>query len=220
MTKNPTPKKLTLKIGGQRITADRFLKAVSSFVALINDVSDTVTQERTAFRWIVTVDSGSAIVHFRPEPYRAQVEFVPLSVKAINDGLAMLEKRAERPRFWSDNALRKAKDLSDVLDVSEGALDHVSVQADHRQHEITRKVSAHVHFVIQDPVTHNSVRCNIGEDDVDKYLAAFRKRVAVYGEIRYRKDGEPVSIAVHEFRVLRESQELPRADDVKGILAA
>lgn len=247
MTKNSTPKKLTLKIGGQHITADRFLKAVSSFVALINDVSETVTQERSAFRWIVTVESGSAMVHFRPEPHRAQVEFVPLSVKAINDGLAMLEKRAERPRFWSDNALRKAKDLSDVLDVSEGALDHVSVQTDHRQHEITRKLSSHVdaligaeykslgtiegrlrtvteaggvHFVIQDPVTHNSVRCNIGEDDVDKYLVAFRKRVAVYGEIRYRKDGEPVSIAVQEFRVLRESQELPRADDVKGILAA
>lgn len=239
-------KKLTLKIGGQRITADRFLKALSSFVALINDVSDTVTQERGAFRWIVTVESGSAIVHFRPEPHRAQLEFVPLSVKAINDGLDMLDKRGERPRFWSDNALRKAKDLSEVLDVEDGALDRVSVETDHRKHRITRKISAHVdaligaeykslgtiegrlrtvteaggvHFVVQDPVTHNSVRCNIGEDDVDKYLAAFRKRVAVYGEIRYRKDGEPISIAVHDFRVLREAHELPKAKDVKGILA-
>lgn len=86
MTKYQTSKQLTLKIGGQRITADRFLKAVSSFVALINDVSETVTQERSAFRWIVTLESGSAIVHFRPEPYRAQVEFVPLSVRAIDNG--------------------------------------------------------------------------------------------------------------------------------------
>lgn len=247
MAKGHTSKKLTLKIDGQRITADRFLKAISSFIAVINDVSETVTQERSAFRWIVTVESGSAIVHFRPEPYRAQAEFVPLSMKAINDGFNMLEKRAERPRFWSDNALRKAKDLSEVLEVSERALDHVSVKLDSLQHNITRKISAHVdaligseykslgtiegrlrtvteaggvHFVVQDPVTHNSVRCNIGEDDVERYLAAFRKRVAVYGEIRYRKDGEPISIAVHDFRVLRESHELPKAKDVKGILAS
>ena len=76
-----------------------------------------------------------------------------------------------------------------------------------------------VNFVVQDPITHNSIRCDIEEEDVEKYLAAFRKRVSVYGEIRYRKDGQPVSIAVREFRVLRESHELPRAKDVKGILA-
>jgi hypothetical protein len=126
-------------------------------------------------------------------------------------------------------------------------LDYLSVKSDGLQHHITRKISAHVdaligsdykslgtiegrlrtvteaggvHFVVQDPVTHNSVRCNIGDDDVDRYLAAFRKRVAVYGEIRYRKDGEPVSIAVHDFRVLREGHELPKAKDVKGILAS
>ena len=47
---------LTLTIDGQQITAERFLKAVSFFVAIINDVSEQVTQERGAFRWIVSVE--------------------------------------------------------------------------------------------------------------------------------------------------------------------
>jgi len=237
---------LTLKIDGARITADRFLKAVSSFVALINDVSEKVTQERGAFRWIVSVEEGSAIVHFRPEPHHAEARQLPVSMRAIRDGFESLEKRPQRPRYWSDNALRKAKDLAEVLDVATGALDHVSVKANSHAQQITRKTSANVdaligseykslgsiegrlrtvteaggvHFVVQDAVTHNSIRCFFNEDNVEEYIKAFRKRVSVYGEIRYRKDGEPVSISVHDFRVLRESQELPTANDVKGILA-
>ena len=168
-------------------------------------------------------------------------------MKAIGDGLEALEKRAERPPFWSDNALRKAKDLAEVLDPASGALDHVSVSADHKARGITRKVGTHVdaligseykslgtlegrlrtvteaggmHFVIQDPITHTNVRCYFEEEDAEQYISAFRRRVSVYGEIRYRKDGEPVSIAVREFRVLREASELPSAKDVRGILAS
>lgn len=241
------PQQLTLRIDGQRITAERFLKAVSAFVGLIHEVSEAVTDERGAFRWIVSVESGSAIVHFRPEGHRIEASFAPRSIKAINDGLAMLEKRAERPRFWSDDALRRAKDLSEVLDSVSGSLDHVSVSSDHRALGITTKTAAHVnaligseykslgtiegrlraiteaggvHFVVQDPVTHNSVRCYFAEENADEYMQAWRKRVAVYGEIRYRKDGHPVSIAVQDVRVLKEAHELPRAKDVRGILAS
>ncbi|OGA13541.1 MAG: hypothetical protein A3D95_15920 [Betaproteobacteria bacterium RIFCSPHIGHO2_12_FULL_69_13] len=246
MAEKSNAKSLTLKIEGARITADRFLKAVSAFVGLINEVSDTVTGEEGSFRWLVSVEGGSAIVHFKPESRKAPLDQAAASIRAVNNGLDLVERRAERPRFWSDAALRKAKDLADVLDVDDGALDRVSVQVNRSQVDFTRKLSAHVndlvgagykslgtiegrlrtvteaggvHFVVQDPITNNSIRCDIEEEDVEKYLAAFRKRVSVYGEIRYRKDGQPVSIAVREFRVLRESHELPRAKDVKGILA-
>lgn len=246
MAEKSTPKALTLRIAGQRITADRFLKAVSAFVGLINDVADNVSGEHGAFRWIVSVEGGSAIVHFRPEPRKASLDYASASIRAVNDGLDLVERRPERPRFWSDTALRKAKDLAEVLEIDDGSVDHISVKLDRQQVEITRKLTAHVndligadytslgtiegrlrtvteaggvHFVVQDPLTHNSVRCYIEDEDVERYLGAFRKRVSVYGEIRYWKDGQPISITVREFRVLRESHELPRAKDVKGILA-
>lgn len=247
MAKKQSPQKLTLRLEGQRITADRFLKAVSSFVALINDVSDTLTQERGAFRWIVTVESGSAVVHFRPEPFRADAAAVSSSLKAINDGLKTIRTRAERPRYWSDNALRKVKDLAEVLDVETGALDHVSVKTTNAPFNITRKISANVdaligveykalgtiegrlrtvteagglHFVVQDAVTHNNIRCFFDDENDEDYIRAFRKRVAVYGEIRYRKDGEPVSISVKKFRVMKESHELPSVKEMRGILTS
>ncbi len=137
--------------------------------------------------------------------------------------------------------------MSDVLDSDGGALDHVSIKGDRKATAVTRKIGANVdaligsdykspgtiegrlraiteaggvHFVVQDPITHNNVRCYFEEDSVEEHMKAFRRRVAVYGEIKYRKDGEPVSIAVQEFRVLRESNELPKARDVKGILAS
>lgn len=247
MDKELIPQRLTLKIEGAHITADRFLKAISSFVALINDVAETVTQERAAFRWIVSVESGSAVVHFRPEPNKADPALLAPSMKAVSDGISMLSRRAERPRYWSDSALRKAKDLSEVLDVESGALDHVTVRAFQKPIEVTRKISANVdaligaeykslgtiegrlrtvteaggvHFVVQDPLTHNNIRCFMtDEDDVTQYIQAFRKRVAVYGEVRHRKDGVPISISVQRFRVLREAGDLPRAADVRGILA-
>ncbi|MGH8673828.1 MAG: hypothetical protein ACREVG_05915 [Burkholderiales bacterium] len=239
--------RLTLMIDGQQITAERFLKAVSSFVAIINDVSEQVTQERGAFRWIVSVESGSAIVHFRPQPRHAEAVHVAPSLKAINEGLQTLERRAVRPRYWSDSALRKAKDLSDLLNSDAGSLDHVRVGADHATFDITRKTATHVdlligaeykslgtiegrlravteaggvHFVVQDPITHNNVRCYFDEEDADQYMKAWRKRVAVYGEIHYRKDGEPISIAVEQFRVLKEPDQLPKPRDVRGILAS
>jgi len=238
--------KLTLRIEGPRITADRFVKAVSSFVALINDVSETVTNEHSAFRWLVSVERGSAVVHFKPEPYKANPHLIAPSLRAINDGIKMIRKRPERPRFWSDRALRNAKELAEVLDVETG-VDHVSVKADQAALDITRKVSANVdeligseykslgtvegrlrtvteaggiHFVVQDAVTHNNVRCFFDVERADEYMSAWRKRVAVYGEIRYRKDGVALSITVHKFRVLRESDELPSVRDMRGILAS
>ena len=238
--------KLTLTIDGARIPSDRFLKAVASFVALINDVSETVTSEHNAFRWLISVEAGSAVLHFKPEPNKANPALIERSLRAIDEGLKTIRKRPERPRYWSDNALRKAKELSEVLDVEAG-IDSVSIRADHKPIDITRKISANVdeligseykslgtiegrlrtvteaggvHFVVQDALTHNNVRCYFDPEKADEYMTAWRKRVAVYGEIRYRKDRMPVSITVQRFRVLRESKELPAVKEMRGILAS
>jgi hypothetical protein len=77
-----------------------------------------------------------------------------------------------------------------------------------------------VHFVVQDAATHNNVRCFFDLEKADEYMMAWRKRVAVYGEIRYRKDGVPVSISVQQFRVLKESSDLPTIKEMRGILAS
>ena len=42
---------LSLTIDGSQITAERFVKGVSSFVGLINDVAEVVAGRRGAINW-------------------------------------------------------------------------------------------------------------------------------------------------------------------------
>ena len=186
------------------------------------------------------------IVDFEPIVEKNNASVAAASVRAVRDGLELIERSPERPRFWSDAALRKAKELAEIVPSTTGGVQQVNVTVDSSRSIVTRRTSVNVdaligielralgtiegrlravseggglHFVVQDAVTHNEVRCYIKDEDTDKILAAFRKRVAVYGEIQYRRDRQPASIAVEHFRMLREKESLPTAADVRGILA-
>ncbi len=76
-----------------------------------------------------------------------------------------------------------------------------------------------LHVGVWDALSDKAVRCNIPFELIDSVMAAFRKRVAVSGTIRYRATGEPVSIDVDQFEVFPESSRLPTADSVYGILS-
>lgn len=244
--KKPEPK-LTLKIDGDAVTADRFLKGLSAFVALINDVADNVSERNHALSWVVSVEHGSNIVHFSPRPRSADISVIGACIKAIDEGFEVIEQRVERPRFWSDMALKKVKDLSEILDIASQSVNHISVKSGENHGVVTKKTSQHVdqligseksalgtiegklrtvteggglHFVVHDAITQNAVRCYFDDTRTDEIIAAFRCRVAVYGEIRYRSDGEPISIKVHNFRVFRDRSKLPSVNDVRGILSA
>jgi hypothetical protein len=244
--KRTKPRRLTLKLDGKGIPAERFLKSVSSFVNLINEVSDNASGTDNAFCWVVSVESGSSIVHFAPEPKSAAPAQIDMAMDAIEHGFAIIENRAERPQFWSDLALKRAKELSEALDVVHESLNKISVASGSKASVVTRKTSHHVdqligsdksalgtiegklrtvteggglHFVVHDALTQNRVRCYFDDSKTDEIIAAFRQRVAVYGQIRYRMDGVPVSIRVHDFRVLRDHSKLPGIQDVRGILS-
>lgn len=237
---------LSLKLSGERITAERFLKSVSSFFGLIAEVSDAVAGQRGAVQWIVSARPGSVIVEFKPLPVKVDTDVVSASVRAVREGFGLLARKPERPRYWSDVALRRAKELAEAIEPTGGGLDALRIDGDAHGVEVTRKMSEHVqtligvelralgsiegrlrtvseggglHFVVQDAVTHNQVRCYIREEDTEKILEAFRKRMVVYGEITYRQDRQPANIRVERFRVLRDKHELPSADEVRGILA-
>jgi len=238
--------RLSLKLSGERITAERFLKSVSSFFGLVAEVSDAVAGQKGAVQWIVSAHPGSVVVEFRPVAIKVGADVVSTCVRSIREGFSLLAGKPERPRYWSDIALKRAKELADAIEPTGGGLDALRIEGDAKGTDLTRKMSEHVqtligvelralgsiegrlrtvseggglHFVVQDAVTHNQVRCYIREEDTERILGAFRKRVVVYGEITYRQDRQPVSIRVERFRVLRDKHELPSAEEVRGILA-
>lgn len=245
-SKRQKPQRITLKLDGKGVTAERFLKSVSAFVGLINEVADNAVGADKAFSWVVTVEHGSDIVHFAPVPKSGLPDQIATSLRAIEEGFALIEERAERPQYWSDAALKRAKEMSEALDIVNESLNLISVSTISKPRRLTRKTSQHVdqlighertslgtiegklrtvteggglHFIVHDALTQNGVRCYFEDDRTDEIIAAFRQRVAVYGLIRYRLDGVPVSIRVQEFRTLRDRSKLPSFRDVRGILA-
>ncbi len=246
-SKREKPQRITLKLDGKGITAERFLKSVSAFVGLINEVADTAVGSENTFSWIVTVESGSDIVHFEPVPKSGLSNQIATSLQAIEDGFALIEERAERPQYWSDVALKKAKEMSEALDTVNESLNLISISTISKPRRLTRKTSHHVdqlishervslgtiegklrtvteggglHFIVNDALTQNGVRCYFEDDRTDEIISAFRQRVAVFGLIRYGLDGVPISISVQEFRKLRDRSELPSFRDVRGILVS
>jgi hypothetical protein len=74
-----------------------------------------------------------------------------------------------------------------------------------------------LHFVICDFINDKPVRCNFSEELMNKALACFGKRVYVFGLIKYKKNGEPISIEVEKFKAFKTEKELPTALELLGI---
>ena len=75
-----------------------------------------------------------------------------------------------------------------------------------------------LHFEIDEPVWEQRIRCYIEESLLEEALACFRRRVEVYGRIKFRRDGTPVSIRVDKIVPFPERHELPDFLSVRGIL--
>jgi hypothetical protein len=242
MAKRQRPR-LTLDLEGSRIPADRFKRAVNAFIDLVEQVGREVSGRRVD--WIVSVKGGSAHLSASPEP--APRVPAALIVKAISSGMRLMERRAQRPRHFSDEALVSARELANVADgkgivsaqitsdkvapvaVSKRTALHVETLLDAfikdygtiegRLESMSRRGGPH--FFVFDALTDEAVRCYIREEKMHDVLGAFGRRVAVSGLVRYRKtNGQPMSVEVETIFVFPPEEKLPTADDVYGILSS
>ena len=92
---NRAQNRITLTLEGPKIPGTQFVTGINALFKLINVVSDEVMDTRRAVDWVVSVEPGSVVVHFDPEPETALIDDVPKAIKFISDGLAHLE--AGRP---------------------------------------------------------------------------------------------------------------------------
>ena len=238
---------LTLKLDGNEVTAEKFVNSVSAFVSIIKDVTESLSGEKNSIKWIVTVESGSTLLHFTPRSVKVNQDVVNSAIRAVTTGFREIEENSGRPSYWPDSALKSAKEIASIYNAEGKALDTIRVSSDDKAYaSVTNTTSVNVdtlvgtekkafgtiegrlrtltesggiHVVIQDPITHSNVRCFIEEPDTEKFMAAFRKRVSVYGEIRYGRDGHPLSVKASELRVMRDAAKLPTIEEMTGIYA-
>ncbi len=234
------PTDLTLEIDGPNVTPERFLKAVRSFFAVVSEVATGVCGKKAGVRWTVSVKQGSNLICLNPVPgvSQAAINQVALSVQ---QGFGQLEEASVRPQFFSDKAIRNARELAEVGDddttvrlwikktprnvtksieanvakllISEHA-DYGSIEG--RLQTVTERGG--FHFVVYQMLWDEPIRCNVPPRLSDLALRNFGQRVEVYGTIKYRKDGQPVSIEADDIVPFPPSEQIPNFRDVHGIL--
>lgn len=238
------PEKLVLTLDSGALPSGKFIAAVTSFFRILNSVADSATHTKNAVEWLVEVKRGSAIIQAEAVPNNVDMRYVSEAVHAITSGLDALEAgQRERPPHFTDEAMKAVRTLSSlsssdvfvkvtandfvarlstqtvasvnsVLEASysdygsiEGKLEVVSIRQSPK-------------FNLYDDLTDQAVVCHFEEIWLPDVMAAFDRRVSVWGDIRYRKDGLPVNIQVEGFRVFGTENELPSINDIVGILGS
>jgi len=238
---------LELDLDAPEVALQHLVSAASIFAGLLREVGRSylgTTQD--PIRWIVEVQPGSVKLPLRPTRALEEVSpsALPEVVALVTDGIALLDRTAERPRHFTDKALEQAKALSNLagsevpINVRNGA-SKVPVP-------VTRRIAANVDdvlgtpdvsygtveglleavnihdtnrtFGVYDSLTGKKVECKLtGNVTVDDLGPAIGKRVAVSGLILSRSTGERISIQADELEVF-EDADLPSPEDVIGIL--
>lgn len=75
-----------------------------------------------------------------------------------------------------------------------------------------------LHFDLLDQLTKVRVTCHAETEDVMKRAhSAWRHRAVVYGQVKYDKNGKPLSMKVEDLRQLRSRGELPQPADLRNV---
>ena len=241
---------LRLELQGQ-VTLQRLGEALDAWTDLLQEVGRDVAgaTSKDAVRFVITdAKGGSLSLGVRPQPGKKSVpvSVMPRIAKTLTAGIRSLERRATRPKHFSDKALINLRDLARLTSpetpsvrVSNGngtgialstrlvahveavlapELESIGTVEGSLEGLITHGKSR---FLIYDPITSRQVTCYFGgRIEWRDVIQAFGKRVAASGLIRSRRSGEKVSISASRLHVFPSDDELPSASDVRGILKA
>ena len=235
---------VTLELDDKAISMTEFGKAVQNFLGLIRDISEVAAPAKDPSAWDVEVYEGSAGLGVRPvagvysfdEVYRISSSVVEglkqiasgvkppmFSDKAVERSriLSTLVNRNKQPltvRVWSgrENVVplskevaRKAENLLAPAYQDEGSVEGVLERADgHDRRE----------FVIFDSVTDRGIKCYVDDSLLHDAGRFWFKRVEVLGTVRYRKDGQPVSVHAKNIIPFPEADEIPSLEEMRELL--
>lgn len=237
------PTDLTLDIGGE-VSPEEFVSAVRNFFGYVREITEAQEGDGSKVEWTVKVREGSALVGLEPQSsvpssrlamIYNKVDFgfeamaggdivsASLDEKALNylKGLAELgekSKRAPQLRVWvrkkpkalNANIARTIRELWET-----DYYDYGSIEG---RLEAIKDANGSLKIGVRDYLYPRAITCDVPERMIEQVFASFRRRVELSGKIHYRRDGTPVSIEADQLEVLPEDDELPSANEVRGIL--
>lgn len=196
--------------------------------------------------WIVRVRDGSALLGVEPNPSAPQSRIAMIYNQA-EYGAVALARGDIAGAGLSDKAINHLKSLSDLaarhqngkgvnlwvkkkpVSIGAGIAKFVREDWESDYHdfgtiegrlEAIMDSAGSLKIRIKDFLYPKAINCVVPEKMIQSVLDSFRKRVEIEGRIHYRKDGTPISIEANIIEVIPEDNELPSADDVRGIMAS
>ncbi len=243
-TADQIPTDLTLEIG-EAVSPDKFLMLARAFFGYVEEIAAGFTGDADIVKWTVFVREGSGLIGVQPlsapppaiidaiytkaefgiqQLERGFIEESTLSepalkhLRVISGATEPHKDRVTPIRVW---VRRKPVDLSPEIarviedDWRVGYRDYGAVEG---RLEMIQDNDGRLQLRVKDAALRQSIICNVSDDMLEEIFAKFRRRVELTGMIHYRRNGTPVTIDVTHIEALPEDNELPSANEVRGIL--
>ncbi len=242
-------RRIGFSLGGDTIPLSTFIDAAQNLIGLLREVESAISGRQQLVWYISELRMGSTTVEIMPSLISDDaVDQSPAVISATLMGMAKIEREPDRPEFFTDAALARAKDIAGVLNghVSKVLVFGSSEAVKPKQVRITQRVAANVDqlvggtttvwggvegtletisihggsiFNVYDTINSQRVRCICSREMIDELAPHIGKRMMVCGEVRENAHGQAISVRVDSYRVLKARQELPQLDDIRGLLA-
>lgn len=244
-TPDQIPTDLTLDIEDD-LAPEEFVAAVRNFFGYIKEITESQEGDGSKITWKVKVKEGSNLVGLTPVD-AAPKSRLAMVYRKVSYGIDALSRGEVRGAGLSEKAITHLKGLSDIAGKSttkngvriwverrpvaigggiskaireDWESDYYDFGSVEGRLEFIQDADDSIKIRIKDFLFDKPIKCVISEDKLDQVLANFRRRVELEGRIHYRRDGTPISIEADVIDALPEDEDLPTADDVRGILTA
>jgi len=238
------PTDLTIDLGDD-LTPEEFVAAVRNFLGYVSEITESQKGDGADVSWTVKVHEGSALIGVEPNE-SAPASRLAMIYKQAEFGPTALARGNIEGAGLSEKAINHLKNLSELvgkhrngngvnlwvnrkpIGIGTGIAKIVRENWETNYYdfgtiegrlEAILDASGALRIKVKDFLYPRAINCLVPESMINDVLGSFRKRVEIEGRIHYRRDGTPISIEANLIEVLPEDNELPSADDVRGIMA-
>ena len=243
-TPDHIPTDLTIDLGDD-LSPSEFVAAVRNFMGYVDEITNAQKGDGADINWTVRVREGSALIGVEPNQSAPKSRLAMIYKKASHGTKALAGGDIEGARL-SEKAVDHLKQLSDLVGKHKNGngvclwVERTPIKIGTGIAKIIREdwqsdyhdfgtiegrlngimdAAGSLRIKVTDFLYPRSINCVVPESLLDKVLGCFRHRVEIEGRIHYRRDGTPISIEVEVIEELPEDDELPTADDVRGVMA-
>lgn len=235
---------VALSLDAPELSINRIAELFGELAGLLREVQSEAAPGG-GIQWMVESISKSSPLAITVAPYGQKSRVPKARLRAcstsVTNGLRQIQKKPVRPRNWSDQALTRAHKIVTTARNQNASIQVGTQQLDAQFLANVEKIlgdtirsigsiegmleGINVHgrnrtFTVYDALTNERVICDFGHRiGIEKIGRAVERRVAVSGEIVYRDSGAIVNMAAQSLEIFPLEEDLPTADDVRGILA-